>query len=179
MSRSPVLPESKFVEISRVVDVALPDTGAVEKLEVKKTIELIDLSAEKKRRIRRGSKRGMERVKEENNRPIDESDDAEDDAEDDADEDDDEEEEEKVVPKKKKSEKKAVQEEPFVDLGGRKRATVSEFKGHTLVHIRQYYENSSGEMRPSKIGIALKISEFEVLKKSIGKIDKMIDVEGE
>ena len=42
----------------------------------------------------------------------------------------------------------------FLQLGNRKFATVSEFKGKTLVQIREYYEKD-GQMLPGKKGKVL------------------------
>ncbi|KAJ4383607.1 hypothetical protein N0V86_001662 [Didymella sp. IMI 355093] len=41
---------------------------------------------------------------------------------------------------------------PFITLNdsGKRRVTVSEFKGMTLVSIREYYTNDAGELKPGK-----------------------------
>ncbi|TNY24712.1 transcriptional Coactivator p15-domain-containing protein [Rhodotorula diobovata] len=62
----------------------------------------------------------------------------------------------------------------FVDLGKNKRVVVSDFKGKTLISIREYY-NDSGEWKPGKKGIALPVEAWDRLKKSIGAIDGAID----
>ena len=44
----------------------------------------------------------------------------------------------------------------YVDLGGKKRASASEFKGQRYINIREYYvDKASGEEKPGKKGIAL------------------------
>ncbi|KAF2445957.1 PC4-domain-containing protein [Karstenula rhodostoma CBS 690.94] len=55
---------------------------------------------------------------------------------------------------------------PFVALkaNGTRRVTVSDFKGQTLVSIREYYEDKeSGQMKPGKKGISLPIDQYNAL----------------
>jgi len=49
------------------------------------------------------------------------------------------------------------QGEPYLDLGGNKRVTVSSFKGKLLINIREYYSSSEdpSKMLPGKKGIAI------------------------
>ncbi|KAL1597138.1 hypothetical protein SLS60_008720 [Paraconiothyrium brasiliense] len=52
---------------------------------------------------------------------------------------------------------------PFVALkaNGTRRVTVSDFKGQTLVSIREYYQDKeSGDMKPGKKGISLSIDQY-------------------
>ncbi|GAA6047378.1 hypothetical protein JCM3770_001274 [Rhodotorula araucariae] len=62
----------------------------------------------------------------------------------------------------------------YVDLGKNKRAVVSNFKGKTLIQIREYY-NDAGEWKPGKKGIALPVEAWDRLKKAVGVIDDAID----
>ncbi|GAA5833795.1 hypothetical protein JCM9279_001627 [Rhodotorula babjevae] len=62
----------------------------------------------------------------------------------------------------------------YVDLGANKRVVVSDFKGKTLVQIREYY-NDNGEWKPGKKGIALPVDAWDRLKKAVGTIDTAID----
>ncbi|KAH6643622.1 transcriptional Coactivator p15-domain-containing protein [Boeremia exigua] len=53
----------------------------------------------------------------------------------------------------------------FVALNhsGKRRVTVSEFKGMTLVSIREYWANDGGELKPGKKGISLSIEQYNAL----------------
>ncbi|KAJ4992261.1 transcriptional Coactivator p15 [Stagonosporopsis vannaccii] len=54
---------------------------------------------------------------------------------------------------------------PFVGLNhsGKRRITVSEFKGMTFVNIREYWVNDAGELKPGKKGISLSIEQYSAL----------------
>ncbi|KAF9733417.1 hypothetical protein PMIN02_008851 [Paraphaeosphaeria minitans] len=55
---------------------------------------------------------------------------------------------------------------PFVALkaNGTRRVTVSDFKGQTLVSIREYYEDKAdGLMKPGKKGISLPVDQYNAL----------------
>ncbi|CAD7941708.1 unnamed protein product [Amoebophrya sp. A120] len=44
----------------------------------------------------------------------------------------------------------------FIDLGGRKRCSLSKYQGKTFIDLREYYEDkTSGEMKPGNKGISL------------------------
>ncbi|PVH95609.1 PC4-domain-containing protein [Periconia macrospinosa] len=53
----------------------------------------------------------------------------------------------------------------FVSLkaNGTRRVTISDFKGKTLINIREYYEDDGGNMRPGKKGISLSIEQYNAL----------------
>lgn len=58
-------------------------------------------------------------------------------------------------------------------LGKMKFVDVREFKGMTLIDIREYYEDkNTGEMKPGKKGISLQADQWEVrhLLQSDGKV---------
>ncbi|EPX71442.1 transcription coactivator PC4 [Schizosaccharomyces octosporus yFS286] len=52
---------------------------------------------------------------------------------------------------------------------GKKRVTLSDFRGTTYVHIREYYEKD-GEMLPGKKGIALNPNEWMQFKRMVGEV---------
>ena len=69
----------------------------------------------------------------------------------------------------------AMQEECF-SLGenSNRIVTVTPFNANLKVHIRQFYVNENGEMKASRIGIALSVEEFNELMKLIPKIQDSI-----
>ncbi|XP_022648729.1 activated RNA polymerase II transcriptional coactivator p15-like [Varroa jacobsoni] len=74
------------------------------------------------------------------------------------------------VPTKKR---KSDAEDTF-ELSKMRQVSVSDFKGKLFVNIREYYEDSNGETRPGKKGIALSIDQWEKLKEHMVDIDKAI-----
>ncbi|KAI8612466.1 transcriptional Coactivator p15-domain-containing protein [Chytriomyces sp. MP71] len=56
-------------------------------------------------------------------------------------------------------------------LSNKKRARLSEFKGHKYADIREYYEEKgSGEWKPTKKGVTLNKAELQELQKVIGEL---------
>lgn len=55
-------------------------------------------------------------------------------------------------------------EKKYIDLGKKKRATVSAFKGIPLLDIREYYV-SEGDERPGKKGISLTLEQVSTISK--------------
>ena len=53
--------------------------------------------------------------------------------------------------------------------------TVTPFMGKLKVHIRQFYVNGNGEMKPDKSGIVLEIEEFYKLVELIPQIKRSIE----
>ncbi|KAF3010845.1 hypothetical protein E8E13_008922 [Curvularia kusanoi] len=53
----------------------------------------------------------------------------------------------------------------FVALNnsGKRRVTVSDFKGATLISIREYWTNDAGELKPGKKGISLSVDQYNAL----------------
>ena len=51
---------------------------------------------------------------------------------------------------------------------------INEWQGATRVHIRNYFKSDSGQLIPTKKGIALTIEEWRALKACIDHIDAMI-----
>jgi len=65
-------------------------------------------------------------------------------------------------------------------IGGKRFVSVSKFKGITLVNVREYYESESGELKPGKKGISLKLDEWRSLVRQIDKVDtKIRELSGE
>lgn len=81
---------------------------------------------------------------------------------------------------KKKSKTKTAKSKPSaspkefaINLTGKKRVQVSQFKGKTLVGIREYYEKD-GALLPGKKGISLTTDDWRLLKEAICDIDAAI-----
>ncbi|THH00788.1 hypothetical protein EW026_g1794 [Hermanssonia centrifuga] len=60
----------------------------------------------------------------------------------------------------------------YLDLGRRRRATISSFKGTALLDIREFYD-AGGEERPGKKGISLQLDQWEVLKANADLVDSL------
>ncbi|KAN0132091.1 PC4 domain containing protein [Lactarius tabidus] len=61
----------------------------------------------------------------------------------------------------------------YVDLGKKKRVTVREFKGSTLIDIREYY-GSEGEEKPGKKGISLSVEQWRNLMEASEAINGLL-----
>ncbi|RSH82217.1 hypothetical protein EHS25_005927 [Saitozyma podzolica] len=67
------------------------------------------------------------------------------------------------------------QAEEYFNLTEYRRVTVREFKGKTLVDIREHYKDkTSGEMKPGSKGISLTREQWETLKANMDVVDAMI-----
>jgi hypothetical protein len=55
------------------------------------------------------------------------------------------------------------------------RVSVSTFKGKKYVDIRVYYQDDSGEFKPSKKGIAISPELLPELENSIGKLKEILE----
>eukprot|EP00904_Undaria_pinnatifida_P002640 jgi/Undpi1/12377/HiC_scaffold_5.g02049.m1 len=62
-----------------------------------------------------------------------------------------------------------------IELGKKKFVDVREFKGMTLIDIREYYENADGEMKPTKKGISLSPAQWKALRENMDEIDSKIE----
>ncbi|ORY89344.1 transcriptional Coactivator p15-domain-containing protein [Leucosporidium creatinivorum] len=62
----------------------------------------------------------------------------------------------------------------FLRLSNNRRVTVRQFKGKTLVDIRETYEKDGKDGLPGKKGISLNAEQFQKLKQSMGLIDEAI-----
>ncbi|KAL5726917.1 hypothetical protein ACHQM5_000160 [Ranunculus cassubicifolius] len=110
------------------------------------------------------------------------------------------EEEEKIEPEKQQSDEEEEFEEPttkkqkekekeeffgggkeyddegnliICSLSNKRRVTIQEFKGKTLVSIREYYEKD-GKQRPSNKGISLTAEQWATFRKSVPAIEESI-----
>ena len=68
------------------------------------------------------------------------------------------------------------QGERFFDLGNKKRVTIREYKGMTLIDIREFYEDKKSKtLKPGSKGISLRVEQFEALVAKTDAIQKAID----
>jgi len=65
------------------------------------------------------------------------------------------------------------QGEHYLDLGKKKRVTVRDFKGSTLIDIREYY-GAGDEEKPGKKGIALSVEQWQELSRNVSEIDALV-----
>jgi len=56
-------------------------------------------------------------------------------------------------------------------IGKMRFVSVRDFKGKSLIDIREYWMNSDGEMKPGKKGISLNPEQWNQLKEQISEID--------
>lgn len=62
----------------------------------------------------------------------------------------------------------------MIPLGKNKFVTVREFRGKTLIDIREYFEKD-GQLLPGKKGISLSREQYTDLKKMLSEIDEKIN----
>ena len=58
------------------------------------------------------------------------------------------------------------------------RCSVTKFKGYPLVDIRIYFEDTSGEYRPTKRGVCVHTELIDELHKGISKLKEVLRGEG-
>lgn len=66
----------------------------------------------------------------------------------------------------------------FWELSGKRRIVVQEFQKKWFVNLREYYEDQSGEMKPTKKGIMLNIDQYQALVGAIPAITKELGKRG-
>ncbi|KAJ7783216.1 transcriptional Coactivator p15-domain-containing protein [Mycena metata] len=65
--------------------------------------------------------------------------------------------------------------EKFVELGKAKRVTVRNFKGSTLIDIREFYtDKETGDAKPGKKGISLTPEQWQELKQATPTLDALV-----
>jgi hypothetical protein len=64
----------------------------------------------------------------------------------------------------------AADGEKYIQLGGKKRVSVSTFKKAVYVNVREYYTTPDGEERPGKKGITLQKEQVGLLAKSLPQL---------
>lgn len=75
---------------------------------------------------------------------------------------------------KSRSKTQDAEEEKKVQLSEKRFVNVTEFRGQLYVNIREYYENESGQWRPSKKGAFLNREEWKHLLKIRKYIDQRV-----
>ncbi|XP_056457855.1 SUB1 regulator of transcription b [Gadus chalcogrammus] len=65
-------------------------------------------------------------------------------------------------------------EDGMFQIGKMRYVSVRDFKGKTLVDIREYWMNPDGEMKPGKKGISLNAEQWSQLKEQISDIDEAV-----
>lgn len=65
--------------------------------------------------------------------------------------------------------------EAVFNLSSLRRVTVRDFRGKTLIDIREYYANDAGEMKPGKKGISLTEEQWRKLVDTVvPKVDALL-----
>ncbi|PSR80933.1 transcriptional Coactivator p15-domain-containing protein [Coniella lustricola] len=66
----------------------------------------------------------------------------------------------------------------FWEISNKRRVVVQKFKGNTFVNLREYYEDSSGEMKPGKKGLMMSIEQYQSFVGLIPSINAALRNEG-
>ncbi|KAI0156845.1 ssDNA-binding transcriptional regulator [Xylariaceae sp. FL1272] len=66
----------------------------------------------------------------------------------------------------------------FWQLAPMRRLTISTFKGKTLVNIREYWTDQSGEMKPGKKGISLTIEQYTAMVEALPAVNAELESKG-
>ncbi|KAH7026170.1 transcriptional Coactivator p15-domain-containing protein [Microdochium trichocladiopsis] len=66
----------------------------------------------------------------------------------------------------------------FWTLSANRRIGISNFKGKTLINIREYYTDASGDLKPGKKGISLSLEQYASLVKAIPSLNAELIEQG-
>ncbi|KAK4144296.1 transcriptional Coactivator p15-domain-containing protein [Dichotomopilus funicola] len=89
--------------------------------------------------------------------------------------------------KRSKNEKKVKKElsqgtdgdgNPYWEIGNTRRISTAQFKGMSLINIREYYTTPDGEVRPGKKGISLTLDQYSALLKAIPEVNEKLRADG-
>ncbi|KAK4104205.1 PC4-domain-containing protein [Parathielavia hyrcaniae] len=80
--------------------------------------------------------------------------------------------------KKDLAQGKDAEGNPYWEIGNNRRIGSSQFKGATLVNIREYYTAPDGELKPGKKGISLSLDQYKALLKVIPQLNDELRSQG-
>ena len=63
----------------------------------------------------------------------------------------------------------------FFPINGGKRVAEGNYRGKKLVHIREYYQDTEGDMKPGKKGIALSKEQVQMLAENMDEIQSWFE----
>ncbi|KAK3325204.1 transcriptional Coactivator p15-domain-containing protein [Apodospora peruviana] len=66
----------------------------------------------------------------------------------------------------------------YWEIGGTRRAGLSNFSGKTFVNIREYYTTNDGETKPGKKGISLSVEQYQGFLKIIPELNNELRAKG-
>ncbi|KAL2023159.1 hypothetical protein VTK56DRAFT_3765 [Thermocarpiscus australiensis] len=81
-------------------------------------------------------------------------------------------------PKKGAAKGKDAEGNTYWEIGSNRRVSASQFKGATLVNIREFYTTPDGEMRPAKKGISLSLDQYKALLAVIPELNEELRSQG-
>ncbi|KAF2273894.1 uncharacterized protein EI97DRAFT_382525 [Westerdykella ornata] len=62
---------------------------------------------------------------------------------------------------------------------GLRRVTIGDFKGNTMIGIREYYTNDAGKLLPGKKGISLTLEQYNALMSAVPLIESVLTKKGD